>query len=201
MSALEVLSSTTYSTGLRSTTWCLTAINQRKLFSPAVAVVNELPTYRRVCLALSEWRRLKYSASLSQTTVHETPCCRSSPQMCTITARHQSAASPRHKRPGVASYLQISHPFQTPLRVQCLVELHDGRWSTSHRSCRSSWSPGWSDGPAAAQLIEDYDDTVQPPPELRATRAAYTSTCTKWSWPLSAAATTQSFPFLYHGPP
>ena len=67
---------------------------------------------------------------------------------------------PRHERPGIASCIQIRRPRQTALRVQCLVGLHDDWWSTSHRSCRRSWSPGRSDGPTTAQLVEDYDDTL-----------------------------------------
>ena len=60
--------------------------------------------------------------------------------------------------------------------------------------------PGWrANGSSTRRGLLRH--TVQSPHELRATCAASTSPCPKWSSLQSPAATTQSFPLLCHGPP
>ena len=119
-------------------------MEEQLLLWPWVAIVSELPTRRRVCLAFSECRCSKYSASLSQT---------SSPWAIMFKTSSASVRSHCMSSECCAATAWTTRrcklstdACQTGLRVQRLVGLQ----------ANSNWH------------------TVQSPLELRATRTAWT---------------------------
>jgi len=78
--------------------------------------------------------------------------------MRAVIACYQSAAPTWYERPVSPSSVQIRCPRQTTLRVQCLVDDRHRIEAVVRRGVRASLY--LADGPAAAQLVEDFDDTL-----------------------------------------